>query len=574
MSNNANSNLAKDFDINLYRFEKKKQTIDNKVKEKETNANKKIQINFKNSFVNEKTQHKYDKIIETNNKRNIEKHETMTQRNEMENVNQPEAIPEINESELIIIEGVTSFQKVLNDTDASILRASKANNVSKLKESGFGVDKQVSNNKPMPSNTDVSIRASKYIENYDEDNEVKQDDKIFDTIKYDYDYFSDGECDYTPSNKAVETSKHNESNHAYIRQEDNEYIGNNGPESEDSENRCQINSNDNNEATSIGNIVENNQVLDTNEVVENENIKDDIPEDIICEQNENNLNCHINYFGGKNDYDKFLEDTIGTTRKDDIQLKLRQQMKNIVHDMKDRKKEQKSLLENKKKSILDNLKITNFGDNMKVNIYTTEAQPVQKQPLKCPDLVRTDASKEISVKYYQKASKDNFEPLNISNKNIDSLLKETTRFDFNKFAENNLTFGGLNSNKPQKVEEYIYNVEEDDGFIHEENILDDIEQLNEEDVTSIHQSVRLESNDQAAISNINKGYNIDLDEFIKENTKHYMDDEIANYEELEGEEELLQNISHAKGDDIKEPEQPKYIDRRLLVFENCEDKVE
>ena len=68
---NINNSNNKDFDLNLYKFEKKKQTIDNKQKEKE--GNKKIQINFTNSFVNEKIQHKYDKIIEINNKRNKER---------------------------------------------------------------------------------------------------------------------------------------------------------------------------------------------------------------------------------------------------------------------------------------------------------------------------------------------------------------------------------------------------------------------------------------------------------------------------------------------------------------------
>lgn len=69
------------FDKNTYQFERKKQTVDNKLKqitkqkELESKESKKIKINFHNSFVNKETHQKYDKLIQTNKQRNIIKQE-------------------------------------------------------------------------------------------------------------------------------------------------------------------------------------------------------------------------------------------------------------------------------------------------------------------------------------------------------------------------------------------------------------------------------------------------------------------------------------------------------------------
>lgn len=83
------------FDKNMYDFEKKRQLVDNKVKEKENldkekdisanlqkcnNSQKKIQINFQNSFVTQHTHEKYDKIIESNIKKNNDKYEKMLEK--------------------------------------------------------------------------------------------------------------------------------------------------------------------------------------------------------------------------------------------------------------------------------------------------------------------------------------------------------------------------------------------------------------------------------------------------------------------------------------------------------------
>jgi len=69
-------NAATNIDPIYYEFEKNRQKTENKakarekqLKDKEQQINK-IQINFKNEFVNEKTQKKYDEIIHNNNKKN------------------------------------------------------------------------------------------------------------------------------------------------------------------------------------------------------------------------------------------------------------------------------------------------------------------------------------------------------------------------------------------------------------------------------------------------------------------------------------------------------------------------
>ena len=79
MFNRKFTNVNANFDPNYYEFEKKKQIIENKAKEKERllleQENKKntIQINFKNTYINKSIQKKYDEIIQNNNKRNQEK---------------------------------------------------------------------------------------------------------------------------------------------------------------------------------------------------------------------------------------------------------------------------------------------------------------------------------------------------------------------------------------------------------------------------------------------------------------------------------------------------------------------
>lgn len=77
-------NAATNFDPIYYEFEKNRQKTENKakareknLKEKENQVNK-IQINFKNEFVNEKTQRKYDEIIQNNNKKNYDKLQVKT----------------------------------------------------------------------------------------------------------------------------------------------------------------------------------------------------------------------------------------------------------------------------------------------------------------------------------------------------------------------------------------------------------------------------------------------------------------------------------------------------------------
>ncbi len=74
-----------------YEFEKNRQKTENKAKarekhlrEKENEVNK-IQINFKNEFVNEKTQKKYDEIIHNNNKKHQDKFKENKLINETEN---------------------------------------------------------------------------------------------------------------------------------------------------------------------------------------------------------------------------------------------------------------------------------------------------------------------------------------------------------------------------------------------------------------------------------------------------------------------------------------------------------
>lgn len=97
------------FDINLYNFEKKRQAIESKADPDQ----KKIKINFKNSFVNNNTHEKYDKIIEDNNKRNTEKIEHLLGK-EMQKVE--DVVNLINRVEATNL----SNKKIINESEMTI----------------------------------------------------------------------------------------------------------------------------------------------------------------------------------------------------------------------------------------------------------------------------------------------------------------------------------------------------------------------------------------------------------------------------------------------------------------------
>jgi hypothetical protein len=539
------NNIAQiDFDINLYKFEKKKQNIDNKNKEKE---NKKIQINFKNSFVNEKTQYKYDKIIEHNNKRNTEKQETIIAKADS-NVS---VIPERNESEMIIIECCNSSYKTLLEIDTSINRTTV---------------NEISRNEIIPNN---------FIEHMD----LEEKDK------YDYDYFSDR--DEQPIIKQEEHVYPNEielkelvvnKQHLdnfeenieirneyceIVTKESENYVNKITSDSEPLEQKKEEKNNedkkpiiledndnkepimlyankesiilknhDNKELIILENKISTPETIDV--IKEKEYNDEDILEDIIEDLPENvpvviegvkNQESNNRYITDK--YDRFLEDSIATSRKNDIQLLLRQQMLNIVHDIKDKKKVNKLLLEKKKKNLIEVIK--------------TKSTPIKEiRSVDKSDIVRTNVSNEICTKIYQKASNNIDNTYNSNTKNLDSLLKET--IPSFRVPENELTFG--NKILKNKLEENLY-----EDFI-KEDIKEVIDKIDGDNVTSIHQSVKLENQ---------KGYNIDLDEFIKENTKHDIEEE---------------DIINLEAEALVKEEIPVYQDKRLLVFENYMDKNE
>jgi hypothetical protein len=539
-----------DFDINKYQFEKRRQIADNKLKEKE---NKKIQINFKNSFVNEKTQLKYDKIIENNNKRNIEKQETITERETFKIIeNDLTILPENNESELLIIECVNSSYKTLpnnNDTEISI------NNKINLNNSSVKANEMVDQN--------TNILPNNFI-----DESIDKTDKVFDTIKYDYDHYSecnDSDEHVTVTQQQTDNNYCTEGNNAEDDYEADKFddVGENfeGKNFDENDNLNLNVYSEVKEEQAINDAAMHDYPINKNSIKEfnnintdiecadkQENIHDEITEEIIEEvvdchpihPNHNNNHNKINEVKKDDIYDFYLEESVGTSRKDDIQLKLREKMKNLVYDIKDRKKGQEQNINQKKKNLLNHLKET----ETKASVLD---KPARTHSNSKSDIVRTDASKEISTQYYKKVPISN---VNNSNKNIDSLLKET-QTEFSKLTENNLTFG----NKIlQKVihEELAYN----ENFI-KEDIKEDIHKLDEQDVKSIHQSILLEESQ--------KGFNINLDEFIKENTQQDIDEnEINELLNMSKENKILTNINEANN----------LLDKRLLVFENYQDKDE
>ena len=423
--------MNNEFDINLYLYEKKKQKIDEKTKNKDVN---KIQINFKNSFVNEKTQNKYDKIIECNNIKNQEKIKIKVDNDNI-----------ANESEFIIIEGV---DKTINESSIKNI-----------------IDDTIKYNSDEEKENDIN----KEIENY------KNDDNI--------------------SNKFEE----------YVNKA-NKYI-------DDDYDKVESNIFENYHNPEINNIQSNKFSNYNNTNSENDYDTVNFQEDIVKD-------CQLE----EDKYDKFLEDTLAQSEKSEFHLKLRKQMKDIVHNMKDRKKDKttekcemkKNLImfvnkqENNVNEILQNKEI---NENDIINI------PISKNHIIKSDIIHknNEFSKEISISNYVK-TKSMIE--NVPLIEFDSLLKET---DDNKVEAVTFGFKMIKHN----LEEDIYT-----DFTKEEINNISIDKLDENEVTSIHQSIQIEN-----------GLNIDLDEFIKENTIDQINDNT-------------------------------FVDNRLIVFENCDNKEE
>lgn len=542
------------FDENQYKFEQKRQKIDNSAKEKEqkkSEENKKnlnkIQINFKNSFVNEQTQQKYDKIIESNNKKNEDRKELdKVKIEEEQRVIREEEEPNNtmdysrdnkggNESEMILIESLATYKSRLNATNINET-VNQTYMARDMDEEIIRVDNTIKEKRNEIEDEKFRIYP-------------KEED---DTLKYDTEKSEDennvDELDY---NSAHYTQKND-------RQLDiDEYDYNsNEPELEP------VDSNENRSLKEKNRVIVTNQIdqrpLDTNEHNnEDEEIIEE--EDIVYDDKVDD-----------DEYEKYLEDTLDVKyEKTDSQKAMRQQMKNIIHGINDRKKAKVSEKGERKKILLNNLK-----SKEPENLLATTKKEALLAAFNATAKITSDLEKLEKMKNCVIPPKSSS---NLSNTNLDGLknnINHIKNYNPQEMKSDAITFGTT----PKKVSKQpIVPVEEYQDFTHEEiieNKSDDI--LDEKDVTYIHHSVTLEdgqlANLQSSPEKVNvmqevndKVYNIDLEEFVQENTRVYdppAEEDMTNYRD---EDATLKDIDHIDCN-IEEPN--SNIDVNLVVLEN------
>jgi hypothetical protein len=182
-----------------------------------------------------------------------------------------------------------------------------------------------------------------------------------------------------------------------------------------------------------------------------------------------------------NTYDKFLEDTHCPNKieKEYLHSILRNQMKNIVTNIKERQKDQENIKSEKKKSILLNLQNTNnqvLDDDMIKDILINK--------------INLQSSKEIKSK------------------------------------PEVLTFGNLKMNEQRKISQ---NQNEEYGdFVNEDIKSNNEAALDDDDVTQINQTVNEEEKTELTCNDntcnndktrLIESKQFDMNEFIKENTR-------------------------------------------------------
>jgi hypothetical protein len=379
----------------------------NKPDENTLQENNKIQINFKNSFVTQRTQEKYDKIIDNNNKRNNDKIEKNLE-NDLRKIEESENFRNViylnNESDKFNKNFVKEIQY---NQSKNLEMPNKINNIipEKNNESGMVLIEEISYFKTKLN--DTNLTQEKEIVNHMNDNQSNNKYQIFPIID--------------------ETLKY------------------------DSEEECRVKGKKEEEINNIPEIQENNQ-----------NILDDSQEET---------------------YDKFLLESVrpktvelnGNKHSQNLMHNLlREQMKNIIHNIKDRKKDTKCLKNEKKKFLLNNLE-------PQTNIDL-------KNNIEC---------------HYQVTN----------TKNQDKLVNK-------------------DPDKTNEVyEQHVIPNEYQEDFLREEIKINNDDVLDDEELTTIHhQSIRHED-DKPQTQEENIYQNFNLEQFIKENTQDEINEEITNYEE-------------------------------------------
>lgn len=281
------------------------------------------------------------------------------------------------------------------------------------------------------------------------------------------------------------------------------------------------------------------------EIVDDE---EEIKEDIIIENDEDNNNNKKQYDQITTTYDKFLLDSIaidGKENKNEYHYILKNQMANIIDDIKKKQNEEQKNKNNIKKMIFQNME--NIFFNQKDENKNIEEKNKVSNDNNIND-IKINNAKNININQYTLNpqqminQKNNTEDINNSNNYLENLrdLDESNDNDKTEkiYSKDNINISNNNENttkNEEKNKSINLNIKKDRGYLNNQNEEPD-----------------------------SKEYNINIEDFLKDNTAN--DEDIVNNATNLNVENSENNINNIYPNQFDEYKNEKKVDNKNIKY--------
>ena len=281
------------------------------------------------------------------------------------------------------------------------------------------------------------------------------------------------------------------------------------------------------------------------EIVDDE---EEIKEDIIIENDEDNNNNKKQYDQSTTTYDKFLLDSIaidGKENKNEYHYILKNQMANIIDDIKKKQNEEQKNKNNIKKMIFQNME--NIFFNKKDENKNIEEENKVSNDNNIND-IKINNAKNININQYTLNPQqminqnNNTEDINNSNNYLENLrdLDESNDNDKTEkiYSKDNINISNNNENttkNEEKNKSINLNIKKDRGYLNNQNEEPD-----------------------------SKEYNINIEDFLKDNTAN--DEDIVNNATNLNVENSENNINNIYPNQFDEYKNEKKVDNKNIKY--------
>ena len=281
------------------------------------------------------------------------------------------------------------------------------------------------------------------------------------------------------------------------------------------------------------------------EIVDDE---EEIKEDIIIENDEDNNNNKKQYDQITTTYDKFLLDSIaidGKENKNEYHYILKNQMANIIDDIKKKQNEEQKNKNNIKKMIFQNME--NIFFNQKDENKNIEEENKVSDDNNIND-IKINNAKNININQYTLNPQqminqnNNTEDINNSNNYLENLrdLDESNDNDKTEkiYSKDNINISNNNENttkNEEKNKSINLNIKKDRGYLNNQNEEPD-----------------------------SKEYNINIEDFLKDNTAN--DEDIVNNATNLNVENSENNINNIYPNQFDEYKNEKKVDNKNIKY--------